>query len=144
MFKRISLFLAIGFSFFTEASSQADDKSALFEGQWINDRNSSVTFIETKGVLSGYYQTALGQPDKSKKFPLIGFVEGDQITFTVNFKGYGSLTSWTGQLSEDNDGPYIRTLWHLTRDVADTKENDDLWQSITAGASDFRPYNVKD
>ena len=142
MFKRISLFLAIGFSLFTGASSQADDKSALFEGQWINDRNSSVTFIETKGILSGYYQTALGQPDKSKKFPLTGFVEGDQITFTVNFKGYGSLTSWTGQLSEDNDGPYIRTLWHLTRDVADTKENDDLWQSITAGASDFRPYNV--
>lgn len=140
MFKRISLFLAIGLCLFFQARSQAADDKSLFEGEWINDRNSSVTFIETKGVLSGYYQTALGQPDKSKKFPLTGFVEGDQITFTVNFKGYGSLTSWTGQLSEDHEGPYIRTLWHLTRDVADIKEDDDLWQSITAGASNFRPY----
>jgi len=59
--------------------------------------------------------------------------------FTVNFKGYGSLTSWTGQLSEDSEGPYIRTLWNLTRDVEDAKEDDDLWQSIISGASDFRP-----
>ncbi len=115
-----------------------------FSGQWVNDRDSAVTFIVTDGLLSGHYQTALGQPDKSKKFPLTGFVEGDQITFTVNFKGYGSLTSWTGQLTEDDKGPYIRTLWNLTRDVADNKEDDDLWSSMTSGASDFRPHKVKE
>lgn len=110
----------------------------LFSGQWINDRNSAVHFVDNDGLLSGYYQTALGQPDKSKKFPLIGFTEGDQITFTVNFKGYGSLTSWTGQLTEDESGPYIRTLWNLTRNVEDALEDDELWKSITSGASDFR------
>jgi hypothetical protein len=95
-------------------------------------------FEVTDGLLSGHYQTALGQPDKSKKFPLTGFVEGDQITFTVNFKGYGSLTSWTGQLTRDEEGDYIRTLWNLTREVEDAAEDDDLWKSITSGASDFR------
>ena len=114
----------------------------LFEGQWINDRNSAVTLIENDGLLSGYYQTALGEPDKSKRFPLTGFVEGDQITFTVNFKGYGSMTSWTGQLSEDETGPYIRTLWNLTRDVEDAKEADNMWNSITSGASSFRPVII--
>jgi hypothetical protein len=113
--------------------------SGLFSGQWVNDRNSAVSFTEKEGLLSGYYQTALGQPDKSKKFPLTGFVEGDQITFTVNFKGYGSLTSWTGQLTQDETGPYIRTLWNLTRDVPDEEEDAQLWNSITSGASDFRP-----
>jgi len=52
--------------------------------------------------------------------------------------GYGSLTSWTGQLTQDETGPYIRTLWNLTRDVADEKEGEELWNSITSGASDFR------
>lgn len=113
--------------------------SGRFSGQWVNDRNSAVSFTEKEGLLSGYYQTALGQPDKSKKFPLRGFVEGDQITFTVNFKGYGSLTSWTGQLTQDETGPYIRTLWNLTRDVPDEEEDAQLWNSITSGASDFRP-----
>ena len=124
---------------FVSSCAQAQETQAnLFEGQWINDRDSAVVFEVTDGLLSGHYQTALGQPDKSKKFPLTGFAEGDQITFTVNFKGYGSLTSWTGQLTEDGDGAYIRTLWNLTRDVEDAEEKDELWQSITSGASDFR------
>jgi len=124
--------------FFSSCAQAQDAQPNLFEGQWVNDRNSAVIFEVTDGLLSGHYQTALGQPDKSKKFPLTGFVEGDQITFTVNFKGYGSMTSWTGQLTTDQEGDYIRTLWNLTRDVEDAAENDDLWKSITSGASDFR------
>jgi hypothetical protein len=136
VFKKLSLsLLAISTASCAEAQQPS---SNLFEGQWVNDRDSAVMFEVTDGLLSGHYQTALGQPDKSKKFPLTGFVEGDQITFTVNFKGYGSLTSWTGQLTRDEEGDYIRTLWNLTREVEDAAEDDDLWKSITSGASDFR------
>lgn len=148
MFKQffvcLSLVLTLCLGTLAEAQTGATESEPvkLFEGQWINDRNSAVTLIENDGLLSGYYQTALGQPDKSKHFPLTGFVEGDQITFTVNFKGYGSMTSWTGQLSEDETGPYIRTLWNLTRDVEDAKEADDMWNSITSGASNFRPVII--
>ena len=111
-------------------------------GAWVNERGSSVTFTESDGLLSGYYNTQLGNPDPASRFPLTGFIEDDQLTFTVNFKGYGSLTSWTGQISEDADGPYIRTLWHLTRDVPDADEADDMWSSIIAGSANFRPTNV--
>ncbi len=111
---------------------------SVFSGTWENERGSEVVFSSANGLLSGFYQTNVGQPDKGQKFPLTGFESGDQITFTVNFGRYGSMTSWTGQLTEDEDGPYIRTLWHLTRDVADEKEDHDLWKSITAGASEFR------
>lgn len=121
----------------TPQTQQMEDFNP-FSGLWVNQRGSGVNFTVTDGLLSGFYQTALGEPDKSKKFPLTGFVEGDQITFTVNFKGYGSLTAWTGQMTRDEKGDYIRTLWNLTRDVDDDKEDDDLWQSITSGASDFR------
>ena len=121
-----------------EAQNTAPETTDLFTGAWENDRGSHVIFQNQDGLLSGYYQTNVGQPDKSKKFPLIGFAQGDQITFTVNFKGYGSMTSWTGQITTDSDGPYIRTLWNLTRDVEDASEDDDLWKSITSGASDFR------
>ena len=110
-----------------------------FSGSWINDRGSVVHLHPSQGLLSGVYQTNLGQPDKGQKFPLTGFIQGDLIAFTVNFTGYGSMTSWAGQLSEDPNGPYIRTLWHLTRDIEDPMEEANLWRSITAGASDFRP-----
>lgn len=119
------------------ATASADDSELA--GVWVNERGSAVTFRQKDGLLSGYYNTQLGNPDPSSRFPLTGFVEGDQLTFTVNFKGYGSLTSWTGQMGENADGPYIRTLWHLTRDVPDAEEEEDLWSSIISGAATFRP-----
>jgi uncharacterized protein (DUF2147 family) len=126
------------------SACSADAKDAAHEiaGVWANERGSSVTFIETDGLLSGYYNTQLGNPDPDSRFPLTGFIEGDQLTFTVNFKGYGSLTSWTGQMSKDDNGPYIRTLWHLTRDVPDSEEDEDLWSSIIAGSANFRPVKT--
>lgn len=120
------------------AQSGSEVPGDLFSGAWENDRGSQVTFFVKNGLLSGHYKTHAGQPDKGQKFPLTGFAEGDQITFTVNFKGFGSMTSWTGQLTEDAQGPYIRTLWNLTRDVEDAAEQDDMWKSITSGASEFR------
>ena len=132
------IFIVVISLLFSCCAQAQEPQTNLFKGQWVNDRNSAVMFQIKDGLLTGHYQTALGQLDKSKKFPLTGFVEGDQITFTVNFKCFGSLTSWTGQLTADETGEYIRTLWNLTRDVEDAKEGDDLWQSITSGASDFR------
>ncbi len=125
--------------FLSTCAADAQDVRPNVAGEWANERGSSVTFVETDGVLSGYYNTRLGNPDPASRFPLTGFIEGDQVTFTVNFKGYGSLTSWTGQISEDEDGAYIRTLWHLTRDVLDAEEEADLWSSIIAGSANFRP-----
>ena len=124
-------------------TADAQDAALEVTGVWVNERGSAVTFTSADGVLTGYYNTQLGNPDPKSKFPLTGFIEGDQLTFTVNFKGYGSLTSWTGQISEDVDGPYIRTLWHLTRDVPDAEEADDMWSSIVAGSASFRPVETK-
>ncbi|MGB0907328.1 MAG: avidin/streptavidin family protein [Maricaulaceae bacterium] len=145
----ISTMLSLGLS----ACAQALDKplesivenapASLFDGTWENDRGSAAV-LETlpDGRLTGHYQTNVGQPDKGQKFPLTGFAEGDQLTFTVNFKGYGSITAWAGQHSVDAKGEFIKTLWHLTRDVDDAAETDDMWGSITAGASTFRRLKV--
>lgn len=134
------LYLGLALSL-VSGCAEAAETPHPFEGQWVNERGSAVTVTETAGLLSGYYNTQLGNPDPASRFPLTGFIEGDQVTFTVNFKGYGSLTSWTGQISEDADGPYLRTLWHLTRDVPDAEEEDDLWSSIIAGNATFRPVS---
>jgi len=123
------------------ACAQAQEETVStndFNGSWQNESGSLVTFTINEGEVHGTYQTNVGQPDKNQTFPLIGFVEGDQITFTVNFKGYGSMTAWVGQMTLNEVGqPYIRTLWHLTRDKEDDKEKDDLWQSVITGASNF-------
>ena len=110
------------------------------DGVWVNEAGSAVTFkVAEDGILSGYYQTELGQPDAESRFPLTGWTQGDVLAFSVKFTGFGSITSWSGQVSEDETGPFIRTLWHYTKDIPDDEEAEDLWRSINAGAAIFRP-----
>ncbi|WP_298915125.1 avidin/streptavidin family protein [uncultured Algimonas sp.] len=108
-------------------------------GLWVNEAGSAVELnVSEGGTVSGHYRTELGKPDADAPFTLIGWVQGDVIAFTVSFTGYDSITSWSGQLSEDEDGDFIRTLWHHTRDIVEEDEADHLWRSITAGAATFR------
>jgi len=141
-------FILLVFMVLFAASAKADEAPAPtilpspFIGSWKNQAGSLVTFKITEGIVRGTYQTNIGQPDKNKSFELIGFTQGDQITFTVNFKGFGSMTAWTGQLTiDDKNTPYIRTLWHLTRDVPDDKEQENIWSSVITGASNFVRVN---
>lgn len=134
------VFLSSLFVFFCAACAHADDlkPDVNFNGAWNNDMGSQAVLAVFDGEVRGTYNTNVGEPDKAQSFPLIGFVEGDQITFTVNFKGFGSMTAWTGQLTQNGKGePYIRTLWHLTKDIEDAVEAEDIWGSIRTGASDF-------
>lgn len=110
-----------------------------FNGNWQNTLGSELHFIVENGQVSGSYNTNVGAPDKSKSFPLRGQAQGDQIVFTVNFKSYGSMTAWVGQVTQDQSGtPYLRTLWHNTKDIKDSEEQDNIWGSIRTGASEFR------
>lgn len=109
------------------------------DGLWVNEAGSAVEiFVAEDGSLSGQYQTELGKPDADSQFTLTGWAQGDVVAFSVSFTGFGSITSWSGQLSEDDDGEFIRTLWQHTRDIAQEDEAEDLWRSITAGAATFR------
>ena len=135
------IFLTSLFVFLCAACALAEDiqPSVDFNGAWNNDMGSQAVFIVKDGEVRGTYNTNVGEPDKGQSFPLIGLVEGDQITFTVNFKGFGSMTAWTGQLTKNEDGEsYIRTHWHLTKDIEDALEAEDIWGSIRTGASQFK------
>ncbi len=99
---------------------------------------SELVFVVKDGLVRGQYFTNVGEPEKSKSFPLSGQVAGDQIVFTVNFKGYGSLTAWVGQVTKfPNGDSYLRTMWHNTKDIEDTSEKENIWGSIRTGASNF-------
>lgn len=109
------------------------------DGLWVNEAGSAVDIsVHDDGSLSGHYRTELGKPDAQSQFDLTGWAQGDVVAFSVSFADYGSITSWSGQLAEDDKGDFIRTLWQHTRDIPEEDEAEDLWRSITAGAATFR------
>ncbi|GAB5566167.1 MAG: avidin/streptavidin family protein [Winogradskyella sp.] len=107
-------------------------------GVWENQLDSEMTLImESSGSLSGKYKTAVGKPSDSEEFDLIGVVTGDLVAFIVNFGKYGSLTSWTGQVVENSGKQVIQTLWHLSKNIKDENEEDEIWGSLLTGAGNF-------
>lgn len=133
----------------------------MWKGLWKNDKGSLMRIQEVKKVrtgkrtgryhfqIHGTYQTAVGGPGFKEKFPLVGFVTGDLIVFSVSFRlldsdrgkdKSDSMTSWSGQIlpvSKENEKQKLRTLWYLTKDEQEDQELKQGWATILAGADFF-------
>ena len=59
-----------------------------------------------------------------------GVANGDVLGFSVSFGASGSVASWTGQVDETR----LVTMWHLAREVTDSKEAADLCGSVVTGS----------
>lgn len=109
-----------------------------FNGVWVNDLKSRMDLtVSSDGIVTGKYMTAVGAPGDEEEFDLTGFVSGDLISFTVNFGKYGSLTSWSGQHTENETGAIIKTMWLLAKNVNDPDEPANLWGAVLTGANTF-------
>lgn len=108
-----------------------------FNGVWRNELNSDMTLKVVRGKVTGRYRTGVGQPGPTEQFPLVGFAAADQISFTVNFSKYGSLTSWVGQHTIEDGKGVIKTMWLLSKNVADLEEPRQIWGSVLTGYDNF-------
>jgi Avidin family len=114
-------------------------------GTWYNELGSLMT-IETNGnVISGTYQTAVG--DAKGIYYLVGLTDTDNaasqavgwvVVWQNQYGDSGSVTSWSGQYQVVNGVPTIVTTWLLTME---TNPQDD-WQSTLVGQDVFTPYPV--
>lgn len=74
---------------------------------WANDHGSTLTIgeIGADGRLSGTYSSSLPDyPCRNVAFPLVGWVDGDRISYTMRARtgstDCGTITSWTGVVRE--------------------------------------------
>lgn len=111
-----------------------------FVGEWENDLGSSMK-IETQdmasGAIAGKYKTKVGRPADETEFELVGTVNGDMLSFFVNWGDHGSITAWVGQHVVYNGKDEIKTMWHLARNVEDDDEEESVWGSVLTGANTF-------
>lgn len=100
-------------------------------------QGSTFHLIVEGNKVSGYYQTKLGRPDFEDKYEVTGFTDGEFIGFVVMWKGYHSITSWTGRYGCDEKGEYIKSMWHIGskyRDKSNTEETEE-WNCFTTNQS---------
>lgn len=108
-------------------------------GEWINELGSALVIdsINEEGKILGKYASSTGVDGKI--FPLNGWVNKNDdypgeinISFSVRWKGYGSITSWTGYCYTDDEGSHIKTIWNLVRSGKEFN-----WERIITNSSTF-------
>jgi hypothetical protein len=107
--------------------------SVDFAGTWINELGSEVVLVQTNGMLSGTYESAVSSGGTKTAGDLQGYVDGDLISFVVHWRDFQAITAWVGQLDPEAAEETINTLWQMTKQVAVGEE----WSSINAGADYF-------
>jgi len=108
-------------------------------GTWQNELRSELVIdsVSARGILFGEYRSSSGVDGKI--FPMQGWTNSKPdspsiaVAFNVHWGDYGSITSWSGYLDQDNKGYYLKTLWHLIRPAEEQP-----WERIISNSSTFR------
>lgn len=103
-----------------------------FSGKWKNELLSEVVLAQNGDQLSGTYESAVSSGGSRTTGDLLGYVDGDLISFVVHWRDFQAITAWVGQLDPKTPSQ-INTLWQMTKQVAEGDE----WASINAGADYF-------
>ena len=102
-----------------------------FSGTWKNELESTMTLTQRGDRLEGSYESKVSSTGGTTTGDLLGFVDGDLVSFLVHWRDFQAITAWVGQV--DSDGVTIRTLWQMTKQVDAGSE----WASINAGCDAF-------
>jgi hypothetical protein len=105
-----------------------------FTGKWKNELGSVAEMTQNAaGALSGTYTSQVSGGGGSTIGDLLGYVDGDLISFVVHWRDFQAITAWVGQLDPKMPVDTLKTLWQMTKQVASGEE----WASINAGSDTF-------
>lgn len=110
------------------------------DGQWQNESGSilQINSVAPNGIIEGVYKSSTGVDGQT--FALQGWTnvnsevpEEKNISFSVRWDGYGSITSWTGYCYSADGRDHIKTMWHLVRSGKEFN-----WERIITNSSTFK------
>lgn len=111
MSHRLSSILGLSLAALALTPDGANAQSASVTGTWAND-HGSVLVIQSIGpdgkVTGTYSNNAAGYKCAGVAFPLVGWMDGQRISYTVLWKNASvdcnSITSWTGYFNQGRLG----------------------------------------
>ena len=130
------------------AGATASDPAPRLEGRWRNTSGSELELSLDGRRVAGRFRNAAGTARSAAGYPVTGWRNGDLLAFCVDWGApldgepsgaVPSVACFVGQHTVDDEGPLLRTQWHVSRNVADRDEAEDLWGSVLTGADEFRP-----
>ena len=119
-----------------QGESRAARAAVDFTGTWKNELGSEMTIVQAGQALTGKYISPVSGGGGPVIGLLVGWADGQVISFTVNWP-QPSITAWVGHLVTEDGTEAIETLWHLATTMANPDDPTELWESVLAGADRF-------
>lgn len=117
MSQRLASILGVSLAALCCAAQPTEAQSASVAGTWANDHGSVLVIqsVGPDGRLTGTYaNNAPGYKCGGVAFPIVGWMDGPRISYTVRWKNASvdctSITSWTGYFHDGRLG----VEWVLT------------------------------
>jgi hypothetical protein len=111
MSQRLASILGLSLAALAAAATQGSAQSPSVTGTWVNDHGSTLVIqtIGADGSVTGTYaNNAPGYKCAGVAFPIVGWMDGARISYTVRWKNASvdcaSITSWTGYFNEGRLG----------------------------------------
>lgn len=109
-----------------------------FNGIWRNELGSEMELqVGDHGRVKGVYRPGKDETLVQGEHELVGFVNQNLITFSVDFEHHHILTSWTGHAVKDGREETIKTLWNLVKHIHEPDLPVEAWGSVYSGANFF-------
>jgi len=109
-------------------------------GLWRGENGDELSLTTTnKGEVIGIYRACSG--DEVREYSLSGCLVGDRVAFSVPLVDRGAVSSWTGRLALDKQGPRLDAQWRVFGEEGSDFISHHL-SPKTSGASCFRPVTA--
>jgi len=89
------------------------------------------------GVLTGRFESGVGDDGQTIWANVSGRTIEDVITFNAVYERYGAVVAWVGQHTVENGVGRIKTLWLHVTNVPDGQEQSWMWFRNRIGADVF-------
>ena len=78
-----------------------------FSGKWKNTKESVLELRQEGEKISGTFDSGVADGGQVLKVPVVGWVNGDRLSFTTTYRSYGTVVAWVGQATGKPDSPVI-------------------------------------
>ncbi len=117
-------------------ASDGPPETRDFTGKWDGQHGAILDIRMNGSLITGMFTTYEGTT-RHHVADLSGVAVGDLISINALWRMGGSITSWSGQYTEEEGRPMLKLMWRLITEMAEPVEPKYYWMSSFGGAEDF-------
>ena len=111
--------------------------SVDFTGTWKNQRDSTLELRVVGGIVSGRFESGVGDDGQPLWVEVSGRVLEDVITFNAVYPRHQTVVAWVGQHTVESGVEKIKTHWIHTTNIPDDQEQEWMWFANRIGSDVF-------